>query len=132
MDYQAKVTRVVDGDSLDVAVMLGLGAWLDARVRVRYVDTPETRTRDRKEKAAGLLAKERVVGLLPPGTQVTLKDVGKEKFGRLLACVIAGGASLSDILISEHLAVPYHGQSKEAVKAAHIQNRKILRQEGKL
>ena len=43
-EYFCKVTRVVDGDTIDVDVDLGFNIWHKARVRLAGIDTPETRT----------------------------------------------------------------------------------------
>ena len=56
--YKAKLMRVVDGDTVDVDIDLGFGVWLrKERIRLRGIDTPESRTRDEVEKKYGLLAK---------------------------------------------------------------------------
>ena len=56
-DYACKVTRVVDGDTIDVNIDLGFSVWHKARVRMLGIDTPESRTRRLDEKALGLAAK---------------------------------------------------------------------------
>ena len=48
--YSAKVTRVVDGDTIDVVLDLGFDVSLKARVRFFGIDAPESRTRDAEEK----------------------------------------------------------------------------------
>ena len=62
MQFQARVKRVVDGDTLDLDIDLGFHITLSERVRLMGVDTPETRSRDLVEKADGLKAKEFVIG----------------------------------------------------------------------
>ena len=58
-EYNVKITRVVDGDTVDIDIDLGFGVWLHKeRVRIYGIDTPESRTRDKEEKKFGLLAKE--------------------------------------------------------------------------
>ena len=53
-EYKAKVLRVVDGDTVDVDIDLGFGVWMHKeRVRMMGIDTPESRTRDKVEKAFG-------------------------------------------------------------------------------
>ena len=48
-EYRAKVVKVVDGDTVDVDIDLGFGIVLsDERVRIMGIDTPESRTRDKK------------------------------------------------------------------------------------
>ena len=46
MQFQARVKRVVDGDTLDLDIDLGFHITLRERVRLMGIDTPETRTRD--------------------------------------------------------------------------------------
>ena len=56
--YRCEVVKVIDGDTVDVNIDLGFGVWLKKeRVRLRGIDTPESRTRDLEEKKYGLLAK---------------------------------------------------------------------------
>ena len=45
MQFQAKVRRVVDGDTLDLDIDLGFHITLSERVRLMGIDTPETRSR---------------------------------------------------------------------------------------
>ena len=56
--YKAEVTRVVDGDTIDVELDLGFSILMRARVRLLGIDTPESRTRDLEEKKFGLAAKD--------------------------------------------------------------------------
>jgi len=41
-EYRARLVRVVDGDTYDLTIDLGLRVQTKARVRLRGVDTPET------------------------------------------------------------------------------------------
>ena len=50
-EYAAKVDRVVDGDTVDVTLDLGFSIQYQARVRLLGINTPESRTRDKAEKA---------------------------------------------------------------------------------
>ena len=54
----SKVTKVVDGDTIDVIIDLGFDIMYKSRVRLFGIDTPESRTRDLVEKKYGLLSKE--------------------------------------------------------------------------
>ena len=56
--YNAKVVRVVDGDTIDLLVDLGFSIHHKVRVRLYGINTPESRTRDLEEKALGLKAKD--------------------------------------------------------------------------
>ena len=57
-EYNVKVVKVIDGDTVDVDIDLGFGVWLHKeRVRLYGIDTPESRTSDVQEKFFGQRAK---------------------------------------------------------------------------
>jgi len=135
-EYKVKVTRVVDGDTVDVDIDIGFGIWLRGeRVRIMGIDTPESRTRDKLEKVFGLAAKARLKELLGKDailrTQVD-KDGGdaKGKFGRILGDFICGDTTVTNIMINEGHCVPYFGGSKDDVQAQHKENKKRLVESG--
>ena len=136
-EYRCILRRVIDGDTIDVDIDLGFGVWLRGeRVRLYGIDTPESRTRDKVEKKYGLLAKDFLKYNLrsKEGTIVlkTHKD-GKGKFGRILGefiriendghPVYEARINLNQLMIEQHHAVAYHGQSKEEIEEQHIVNR---------
>lgn len=131
-EYDCRIKRVVDGDTVDVDIDLGFGTWrCGERIRLYAVDTPECRTRDAKEKAAGLLAKKFVEDALHVGGSYKLQTKEKGKFGRYLGVIILNDkTSINATLVSEHLAVPYHGQSKQEIQDAHAENYEVLRKKG--
>jgi micrococcal nuclease len=53
-----KVNNIVDGDTIDVDIDLGFDISFSSRVRLAGIDTPESRTTDKVEKALGLESKE--------------------------------------------------------------------------
>lgn len=126
-EYACIITNVVDGDTVDCDIDLGFDVWLrDQRIRVLGVDTPETRTRDLREKKHGYAASDRAKGLLPVGMKTTIKTSkdGRGKFGRILGdfAVESEQGTLATTLIAERLAVAYHGQSKDDIAAEHLAN----------
>ena len=131
-EYRCKIIRVVDGDTVDVDIDLGFGVWLHKeRVRIYGIDTPESRTRDLEEKRYGLAAKEFVKEFVRDkgGSNIVLrtrKYDAKGKFGRILGDIIVDNVSMSENMIKEHHAVPYHGQSKEEIAEAHLKNREFV------
>ena len=137
-EYDAKVLKVVDGDTVDVDIDLGFGIVLtDERVRIMGIDTPESRTSDQIEKLFGLAAKERLKELLGEEAVLITKDDKhgedmKGKFGRVLGDFRVGGKTVTEILIEEGHAVAYHGQSKDEIQDAHLANRNRLIAEGKV
>tara|TARA_B000000532_G_scaffold216901_1_gene189371 strand:+ start:1694 stop:2125 length:432 start_codon:yes stop_codon:yes gene_type:complete len=139
-EYKSKILRVVDGDTVDVDIDLGFGVWLHKeRVRIMGIDTPESRTRDKVEKKFGLASKARLKELMPIGSMQVLKtqidksgEDKKGKFGRILGDFMIDTKLVTDIMISEGYAVAYHGQNKDEVEQAHLNNRERLIKEGKV
>ncbi len=127
--YSCKVVKVVDGDTIDVDIDLGFGVWLrNQRIRMYGIDTPESRTRDLEEKKYGLAAKAFLEKWTNAGHLVlrTFKD-GKGKYGRILGQIwYEDTHNINQLLIDNHHAVAYHGQSKEEIAQQHIANRELV------
>jgi len=130
-EYKCKVTRVVDGDTVDVIIDLGFDIAYSSRVRLFGIDTPESRTRDKDEKARGLISKDFLKSYLDRGGVVirTRKDK-KGKFGRVLGEMVVEDININELMIKEHHAVKYHGQSKDDIEAEHLVNRQKLIDKG--
>ena len=133
-EYKCKVTKVVDGDTVDVDIDLGFGVWLrDQRVRLYGIDTPESRTSDPFEKQYGKAATEFLKKWLDGGdvTIKTHKD-GRGKFGRILGelFIKETDISVNQLMIDNWHAVPYLGQSKADTEAGHLMNRAALNEQG--
>jgi len=120
--YKAQCKRVVDGDTLDLNLDLGLGVHSHQRVRLSGIDTPETYgvKKDSEEFAAGLRAKEAVEKALfardiqnkftiPRDIWVETRKDKTGKYGRYLAVIWfkAHGEvlSLNEHLVKEGFAV---------------------------
>ena len=132
-EYRCKVLRIVDGDTVDVDIDLGFGIWMHReRIRVMGIDTPESRTRDLTEKAFGLAAKEFVKSLMPIGSMQIIKTQKDKtgKFGRVLGDFIIENKLLTEHMIENYHAVPYHGESKESTQEGHMINRSKLLESG--
>ena len=134
--YKGTILRFVDGHTVDVDIDLGFGVWMrKERVRLLGIDTPESRTSDKVEKVYGNLAKEFVKSYLPVGSSQTLQTEKDKtgKFGRILGRFLVydnvtdAHIHLGDIMIREHLAVAYHGQSKEDIEEQHLKNRELCK-----
>lgn len=108
-EYEAICERVVDGDTVDLAIDLGLNVWVKERVRLHGIDTPETFgvKKGSAEYEAGKKATARVQELiLNRMVRVeTIKD-RKGKYGRYIARIwLLDGTCLNSLLVSEGLAV---------------------------
>lgn len=129
-EYRCKILKVVDGDTVDVDIDLGFGVWMRGeRVRLYGIDTPESRTRDQVEKKYGLMAKNFLKNTLAHEDVVlkTHKDA-TGKFGRILGELLIDGESVNQLMIENHHAVGYFGQSKEDIADQHLKNRELLEQ----
>ena len=132
-EYGCQVTRVVDGDTIDVDLDLGFDIIYKCRVRLYGIDTPESRTRNKDEKVRGKLAAKFLQDAISNGKnvilQTQLKD-SKGKFGRVLASVVVDEININQQMVTNHLAVRYEGQNKKDIQLEHLKNRDILIQRG--
>ena len=132
-EYACKVKRVVDGDTVDVVLDLGFDVSYSCRVRLYGIDTPESRTRNKDEKARGKMAGSFLKEAIEDGEKVVIQTKLKDsrgKFGRVLGDVVVDGVNINKLMVKCHLAVAYHGQSKKDVEAEHMRNRDILIEKG--
>jgi micrococcal nuclease len=112
-----KVLKVVDGDTIDVDIDLGFNISYTQRVRLAGIDTPESRTKDAKEKVLGLEVKEKLKKAIDAAKDVVVKTElpdSSEKYGRILGWVYLDGASksINEQLIEEGYAWGYMGETK--------------------
>ena len=84
----ATVKRVVDGDTLDLDIDMGLRIHAHERIRLNGIDTPEThRPKSDAERVHGHHAKAFVEAVAPVGTLVFIRTHKSGKYGRWLADV---------------------------------------------
>ena len=110
--YNATLERIVDGDTIDVTLDLGFNVKLhNQRCRLAGIDTPESRTKNLKEKALGLKAKERLKELCIGSFKI--QSLGTGKYGRILAIPYTeDNQDVCQMLVSEGHAVEYWGGTK--------------------
>ncbi len=130
--YKVEVTRIVDGDTVDVDVDLGFGmVYKKQRVRMMGIDTPESRTRNLEEKYYGKASKANLIKILD-GKDIQMVSHDKGKFGRILGELFIGNSaySINQQQIDECHAVAYFGQSKGDTEQGHLWNRQVLNEQG--
>jgi micrococcal nuclease len=115
--YVKKITKVVDGDTIDVDIDLGFDISFTSRVRLAGIDTPESRTRDLAEKALGLESKEYLKNHLKDAKSIVIKTEkmnSTEKFGRILGWLYVNGetVSVNNMMINDGYAWGYMGDTK--------------------
>ena len=130
--------------SMKVKVDTGFGRFvtLDMKheekftVRLYGYDTPELRGGTDQSKAAGQLAKAKVVEWVKMA-QVrgdcwfVSQYYQKGKYGRPMGDLFdCDGNKVSTYLVENRLAVPYHGQAKAKIQAQHDENLQYLIEQG--
>ena len=131
-EYKFIYKKVIDGDTLIGDIDLGFDIILGNQyVRLIGIDAPESKSKDKTEKAFGLLSKKAVEEFMKVEDkliiQTFLDNDNEDKFGRILGKIITSSkVCLNDWLIKFNYAVPYNGENKELIKKAHLNNRKIL------
>ena len=117
-----EITKVLDGDTIDVIIDLGFDLAKSERVRIAGVDTPEKRTRNLEEKALGIDAtewlKNKLEGAIDGDDELTVRTElvgGVGKYGRLLGWLYIGDSNLSlnEQMITEGYAWAYDGGTKQ-------------------
>ena len=127
--YVKKVTRVVDGDTIDVEIDLGFDISFSSRVRLAGIDTPESRTRDKDEKVLGLEAKAYLKKEIESAKTVVIKTEkmdSSEKYGRILGWLFLDGStvSMNEKMIADGHAWGYTGKTKVKDFVALAEKRK--------
>ena len=117
-----EITKVLDGDTIDVTIDLGFDLSKKERVRIAGVDTPEKRTRDLEEKELGIDAtnwlKDKLEGAIEGDDDLIIRTElvgGVGKYGRLLGWLYIGDStvSLNEDMITEGYAWAYDGGTKQ-------------------
>ena len=115
--YVKQVTKVVDGDTIDVVIDLGFDISFTSRVRLAGIDTPESRTRDLAEKTLGLESKKYLADRIKAAKNVVIRTEkinSSEKFGRILGWLYLDGESnsINHEMIEKGYAWGYLGDTK--------------------
>jgi len=105
--YKAMVTSVYDGDTVTMAIDLGMYTWLhDQKIRLEGINTPEIRGAERE---AGLKSRDFLRGLILNKEVIveTVKDK-KGKYGRWIGkvwiVIDKDWVCVNDLLVRKRLA----------------------------
>ena len=111
----SQVTRVVDGDTVDLLIDLGFDITKKERIRIGGIDAPESRTRNLEEKKLGLEAKAFVEERLDKAETIIIQTRKTDKYGRILGWLYLNGetVSLNDQMVEAGYAWAYDGGRKE-------------------
>lgn len=106
-----KINKVIDGDTIDVDINLGFWITVSYRVRLKGINTAETRTLNLEEKEKGLKAKEWLKKELSKEGEWIIETHKEDKYGRILGTLYfqEEKTSINQRMIDEGLAVFYDG-----------------------
>lgn len=113
---RGKVIKVYDGDTITIASALPYDSSLVYRfsVRLRGIDTPEIKGKTDNEKIVAKQSRDALFALIG-GKVVTLRNVGNEKYGRVLADVYIDDLHINKWMLDNGHAVSYLGGTKVSV-----------------
>lgn len=112
-----KVIRVYDGDTITIAARLrvddiDIPKLFRYSVRLRRIDSPEKKTKNKKEKELAIQSRDALSDLIM-GKVVLLENVEYDKYGRLLAEILTEDrVNVSDWMLKGGYAVEYDGGTK--------------------
>lgn len=109
--FDAIVTNVVDGDTLDLNVDLGFNIYTNIRVRLAGIDTAEMNSSNAENRDRGKQAKALLVDMIN-GKKVFVHSHKRDKFGRYLVDLYLDDKNINNILLENGLAVLYFGGKK--------------------
>ena len=111
---EARVLKVIDGDSVLAEAKIWPGHAVTVSVRIRGVDAPELRGRCGAEKAAARKARDSLAGFLNGGRLLLTNISGGKYYGRVLADLArSDGQGASGFLLETGLARPYGGGRRQ-------------------
>jgi micrococcal nuclease len=104
-----KITRVIDGDTVDVDIDLGFGITISHRVRLKDINAAETRTKDLEEKAEGIKARLWLEKELSRKGEWIIDTTKEDKYGRILGTLYLVGdpVTVNERMLNEGIAKPY-------------------------
>jgi len=113
--YDAELSRVIDGDTVEVVAHIWPGLNKTVKVRISGINTPEKRTKNKCEKRLGLAATQFTSDFFDSHEKFSLIGVFEGKFaGRVIGRIDAAGVDLGQQLIDAGHARVYHGGKRKA------------------
>lgn len=104
-----KILKIVDGDTVDVSIDLGFNITIKQRVRLKGVNSAETKTKDLEEKKRGMDAKLWLEKELSKKGDWIIETYKEDKYGRILGILYCIGdpVTINEKMLNEGVAVPY-------------------------
>ena len=111
--HTGKVIKVYDGDTITVATKLPYDKDTIYKfpVRLSGIDSAEIKGKTDHERKLAVLARDALTAKIL-GKIVELRNVGTEKYGRILADVYLDGVHINHWMLENKYAVAYDGGTK--------------------
>ena len=98
-EYKGKLERIVDGDTLDVVIDVGFQMTTQQRIRLAYINAPETyrQSHDSEEYKKGMKSKEFIEKRMKENKGEFSIKTGKDKgvYGRYLGEIFFADSEVS-------------------------------------
>ena len=117
--HKGIVVKVYDGDTITVASRLDTAGFTATstlyrfRVRLRGIDTPEIKGSSEAEKTKAKEARDALSAQIM-GQEVVLRNVGNEKYGRVLADIYFREVHMNQWMLDQGYAQVYDGGTKQS------------------
>ena len=110
-----KIISVYDGDTFRADIR-GLPEIIGKNIAIRIlgIDTPEIKGKCEEEKIVAIKARDFARKALFSAKTITLKNLKRDKYFRLLADVYFDDTDLANALLVNNLAVKYSGKKKSS------------------
>ena len=124
---KVKVLRVIDGDTIDIAMVNDLTSQIfKYRIRLYGIDTPEkkplkTNPDRNQEIAAAMKASQAMIDKLQENNNlVTILLYKPDKYGRLLGTIYSKkGEDINEWMVKQGYATQYFGKKKKTFSEIH-------------
>lgn len=113
-EYHVKeIVKIVDGDTVDLVLDLGFSTFVQQRLRLKGIDTPEMNSSNENERLIANEAKGYVSLWLINQKKLTVKTFKDDKYGRIIAEIYGDDSfCLNKILIDNGYAWEYDGSGQ--------------------
>lgn len=105
--YNATIVRVIDGDTCEINIDLGMKIFYRNSCRLAGINAPELNSPDEATRQAAIASKEFLVSTLPPGIKAVIDSKSLDKYGRPIVVIWLGVVNVNDLMISTGNAVVY-------------------------
>jgi micrococcal nuclease len=104
-----KITKVIDGDTVDLDIDLGFGITISHRVRLKGINAPETKTLDLEEKNKGIQARLWLEKELSRSGEWIIETTKEDKYGRMLGTLYLVGdpVTVNERMLNEGIVKPF-------------------------